>query len=424
MNATRVRNLLMEQAMEAYRLHNVAKARQNLKNILFLSPADEEALRWLEHLRGVPSVSGEIAEEPALREEETELGRTEPVLRQHRNKVRSDRNSNSESFFFGLWRWGVTVTLAILSVLFILIGCELQVERPALAQGYGLRSTSTVSPAAPVGQGQESPVPTLKAVQTQAERSGSANMEGTGTQTFGQRVPGAGTEAGQATGEATQTSVAGKQPDEPRLVLISALWRYSEANGSPPSTLGELVPQYLDRIPEEPSSGSSQVVAAQTATGGWIYSQPNGAADPQELVATVRPNTAGTGSAIAVPIIPITLRAHQTSKTLEVWSGDRLVRRYSIGTGPTEYTPFGTHRVAVRSALSPISPDGAANPFGSRWLGFDVAGEAGDYGIHGVADEDLIGGEGTLGCLVLNDLDLRELYDLVPTGTPITIDNF
>lgn len=126
---------------------------------------------------------------------------------------------------------------------------------------------------------------------------------------------------------------------------------------------------------------------------------------------------------LTTPVTPISMRAHRTSKLLEVWSGDRLVRSYPMGTGPLEYTPLGTHRVIERAVLNPVDSDGSPNPYGTRWLGFDVAGEAGDYGIHGTPDPGQIGGEETLGCLVLDEKDLHELYNMIPSGATITIDN-
>ena len=57
--------------------------------------------------------------------------------------------------------------------------------------------------------------------------------------------------------------------------------------------------------------------------------------------------------------------------------------------------------------------------FGGYWLGLNVTW--GKYGIHGTLYEESIGKAASHGCIrMLND-DIEELYNIVPTGTPVVI---
>jgi Uncharacterized protein conserved in bacteria len=47
----------------------------------------------------------------------------------------------------------------------------------------------------------------------------------------------------------------------------------------------------------------------------------------------------------------------------------------------------------------------------------------GNYGIHGTMDESSIGGAYSHGCIRMFNEDVKELYDIVPMGTPVNIRN-
>ncbi len=59
------------------------------------------------------------------------------------------------------------------------------------------------------------------------------------------------------------------------------------------------------------------------------------------------------------------------------------------------------------------------NPLIDRWLGVTPPSEG--VGIHGTLNLDSLGTRASHGCIRMAPNDVRELYDLVPKGTPIII---
>ena len=57
------------------------------------------------------------------------------------------------------------------------------------------------------------------------------------------------------------------------------------------------------------------------------------------------------------------------------------------------------------------------NSLGTRWLGFDKKG----YGIHGTVEPETIGQQVSQGCVRMLNEDVEELYDLLPRGTRVTV---
>lgn len=81
-------------------------------------------------------------------------------------------------------------------------------------------------------------------------------------------------------------------------------------------------------------------------------------------------------------------------------------------------------------------PPGPTNPLGSRWIGFhrDCRGRSGfngqEYlvvqgcvaaGFHGTPHRASIGRAVSHGCVRLYEEHVRELFELVPLGTPVTV---
>lgn len=144
------------------------------------------------------------------------------------------------------------------------------------------------------------------------------------------------------------------------------------------------------------------------------------------------------------------LVVHVPSQTLDLIENDTLLRRYvvstssfGLGSEPGSYkTPTGNFRVAEKHG------DGAepgeifvsrvpTGQFGSEddpsdhvqtrilWLeGLDPHNantkERYVY-IHGTNAESLIGTPASDGCVRMNNLDIVDLYERVPVGTPIEI---
>ncbi len=114
------------------------------------------------------------------------------------------------------------------------------------------------------------------------------------------------------------------------------------------------------------------------------------------------------------------------SRTLTYFGPGGDVRTYAVAIGRREKpTPTGDYHVAVK-LVDPVwwPPDGGPpvqpgpdNPLGSRWLGLSLP----RYGIHGTNAPGSIGRAVSRGCVRLYDDQARELFDLVPLGTPVRI---
>ncbi len=132
-------------------------------------------------------------------------------------------------------------------------------------------------------------------------------------------------------------------------------------------------------------------------------------------------------------------------RQLLVLEGGRERRRFPVGVGrPGWETPVGQFSV-IELAMDPTwehpatghrFPPGPANPLGSRWIGFhrDCRGRTGfngserlvvkgcvSSGFHGTPQRDSVGRAVSHGCVRLLDEHVRELFDLVQLGTPVTV---
>ena len=107
-------------------------------------------------------------------------------------------------------------------------------------------------------------------------------------------------------------------------------------------------------------------------------------------------------------------------------------------------TPVGSFRV-LEKTINPVwehpqkgthTPSGPANPLGSRWIGFhqDCQGRRGwdgeqmldikgcvVTGFHGTPYSWTVGQALSHGCVRLHDEDVREVFELVSLGTPVTV---
>ncbi len=142
---------------------------------------------------------------------------------------------------------------------------------------------------------------------------------------------------------------------------------------------------------------------------------------------------------------PRRLVLDRRARRLLVLEGDRELRRYPVAVGrPGWETPVGQFEV-IELVVDPVwehpatgdrVPPGPANPLGSRWIGFhrDCRGRVGfngrdhlvvqgcvSAGFHGTPQRDSVGHAVSHGCVRLFDEHVRELFDLVQMGTPVTV---
>ena len=132
-------------------------------------------------------------------------------------------------------------------------------------------------------------------------------------------------------------------------------------------------------------------------------------------------------------------------RQLMVLENGQLKRRFPAAVGTVGWeTPAGRHQVLEKVA-HPVwehpgngraVPSGAANPLGSRWIGFyrDCNGRSGwdgerelqisgctTAGFHGTPHRWTVGRAVSHGCVRLYEENVQELFELVEVGTVVTV---
>lgn len=129
------------------------------------------------------------------------------------------------------------------------------------------------------------------------------------------------------------------------------------------------------------------------------------------------------------------LHLRQDQRRLELHVDGALARTWPVAVGrPGHETPTGRFTVgAKRHRPTWVNPSpggwgsdmprrvgpGPDNPLGVRALNWHRNGRDTMIRFHGTSDRDSIGRASSHGCVRLTNEDVRELYDLVPAGTPI-----
>ncbi|MBI3602774.1 MAG: L,D-transpeptidase family protein [Candidatus Omnitrophica bacterium] len=122
---------------------------------------------------------------------------------------------------------------------------------------------------------------------------------------------------------------------------------------------------------------------------------------------------------------------NKSQNILILKSGQEVIKMYHVATGREDKenaTPIGIFKIAskiphpvwFKAGSAPIPPESPENELGSRWMGFDVDPH---YGIHGTIHPRMIGEHATAGCVRLTNPEVEELFDLLPMGTQVTIQN-
>jgi L,D-transpeptidase ErfK/SrfK len=118
-----------------------------------------------------------------------------------------------------------------------------------------------------------------------------------------------------------------------------------------------------------------------------------------------------------------------SDRRVYLYTDDRLQATYDIAVGRAGWeTPSG--KFAILSKIPnpawqhPFTGDviekGAANPLGSRWIGFWTDGKH-QIGFHGTNQTDLIGQAVSHGCIRMRDGDIQAMYEQVNVGTVVVV---
>lgn len=130
------------------------------------------------------------------------------------------------------------------------------------------------------------------------------------------------------------------------------------------------------------------------------------------------------GMKLEIPTQKFSVVVDKSQNILILKAGEEVLKTYTVSTGTNNSTPVGVFK-ATDKLLNPtwykagavVAPDSPENVLGTRWIGIDKPG----YGIHGTTEPDKLGQQVTAGCVRMKNEDVEELYDIVPSGTEITI---
>ena len=135
-----------------------------------------------------------------------------------------------------------------------------------------------------------------------------------------------------------------------------------------------------------------------------------------------------TGERLRIWNAPFKILVNKSQNVLFLKSGEEVLKIYHVSTGRNGITPVGTFKIATKiekpvwfkNGGAPIPSESPENELGSRWMGFDTDPH---YGIHGTLHPDQIGQQVTDGCVRLKNEEVEELFDIVPVGTEVNIQN-
>ncbi|HYE11175.1 MAG TPA: L,D-transpeptidase [Patescibacteria group bacterium] len=121
---------------------------------------------------------------------------------------------------------------------------------------------------------------------------------------------------------------------------------------------------------------------------------------------------------------------NRTKRTLTLYSGKTVIRKYPIAIGRDTYrTPEGKFYVYLKRKnpywtggrnAEPVAGGSPQNPLGKRWIGLSP-GKGNYYGIHGNNSPYSIGQAVSKGCIRMINTDVMVLYDMVSVRTPVWI---
>ncbi|WP_422657646.1 L,D-transpeptidase family protein [Paenibacillus sp. EC2-1] len=202
-------------------------------------------------------------------------------------------------------------------------------------------------------------------------------------------------------------------------VLSEAIQQFHDRNRRLPRSLEELTKPFPNnwlsgRSPEMkrlfPILVSANAGASGTDGEGLLHGQESGQVS-QRLPDGYGSSPDGTAFFKQSLEVIIDRKNHR----LGVVSGSVLIRNYEVGLGRDEKTPLGDFRISDKV----INPNGSATgTYGSRGMQLSDS----NYAIHGTQDINSIGGNESEGCIRMHRKDVEELFDLVPMGTKVRIE--
>lgn len=191
---------------------------------------------------------------------------------------------------------------------------------------------------------------------------------------------------------------------EQEVILRSAILAYRQRYGLPyPETLDGMMRDY----PHNLLPGYTE--AMQQAYALWLQS----GAEEFLTQGLLEPEGSKAGASSVLYREPLEILVDKSNYRLALVSGPVILRSYPIGLGG-ELTPEGVFRITEKVKNPNNRDDG---DFGSRGMQLSDT----DYAIHGTNEPGSIEKDLSLGCIRMLRADIEELFDMVPSGTKVTI---
>ena len=173
------------------------------------------------------------------------------------------------------------------------------------------------------------------------------------------------------------------------------------------------------RVGPQTELGSPQTLSVVARSGRWLKVTnerlPTGA---EAWVDGASPRLSLTRTSLSIVV-------HLDAKRLELRSGDRILRRFTIGVGSASSpTPLGRFAVTDKAAGAAYGPSYGCcilaltahqTRLPAGWHGGDRVA------IHGTDAAWTVGRAASAGCIHAAAADLRSLMRVVPLGTPVSI---
>lgn len=133
------------------------------------------------------------------------------------------------------------------------------------------------------------------------------------------------------------------------------------------------------------------------------------------------------GDVLRVPTDDVNVIVDLDARVLMYRHGDEVVQLWQVGIGrPKHETPLGEFTIGIKQEKPAHTTKGLPyghpdNELGSRWLALERNRRNTSYGIHGTQDPDGVGGEVSLGCIRMRNEDVNELFEILPRGARVLI---
>ncbi|MCC5843731.1 MAG: L,D-transpeptidase family protein [Verrucomicrobia bacterium] len=215
--------------------------------------------------------------------------------------------------------------------------------------------------------------------------------------------------------------------EEARETLFRAM-RFAEepeALAEVRSRLGEINLELLHS--RHPQAESAWVEIRSGDTLGKIAAREGTTVELLRTSNQIRGDSIRLGQRLKVLREPFLIRVNKENNELVLYLGGRFFKAYQVSTGAGANTPEGEFRITdrivhpdwwhpeTRRRIPYGDPD---HRIGTHWLGWNVRG----FGIHGTDEPERLGEPVSLGCVRMHNDDVKELHDLVPSGTRVIVE--